>query len=171
MNVSWSKLNLLTFFFSYHVGRKNSVNQGFTLVVIEEIVLKARFLCFFLCVYISFFPCFPLHIFQVVSLIPSAALLDSLLQVKASFVVHWFKVHLMGWLSKIFKVSNHKVSDGRYGLRYDTDTSPNHQSTSSVCLCLYFVYFSWWDWLLAWSYAVFHISLFLSVLLVVFSVA
>ncbi|EYU32810.1 hypothetical protein MIMGU_mgv1a005400mg [Erythranthe guttata] len=37
----------------------------------------------------------------------------------------------MGWLSKIFKVSNRKVSDGRYGCRHETDTLANRQSTSS----------------------------------------
>ncbi|KAK6130951.1 hypothetical protein DH2020_035306 [Rehmannia glutinosa] len=36
----------------------------------------------------------------------------------------------MGWLSKIFKGLNHKVSDGQYDWRYGTDTVDNHQSTS-----------------------------------------
>ncbi|KAK6118904.1 hypothetical protein DH2020_047357 [Rehmannia glutinosa] len=36
----------------------------------------------------------------------------------------------MGWLSKIFKGSNHKVSDGQYDWRYGTDAVDNHQSTS-----------------------------------------
>ncbi|GFQ06519.1 protein da1 [Phtheirospermum japonicum] len=35
----------------------------------------------------------------------------------------------MGWLSKIFKGSNHKI-DGQYDCRYGTDTVENHPSTS-----------------------------------------
>ncbi|GER42650.1 hypothetical protein STAS_19451 [Striga asiatica] len=36
----------------------------------------------------------------------------------------------MGWLSKIFKGSNHKVSERRYDWRYGADTVDNHQSNS-----------------------------------------
>ncbi|XP_073035554.1 protein DA1-like [Primulina eburnea] len=36
----------------------------------------------------------------------------------------------MGWLSKILKGSNHKVSEGHYDLRYGTDTLENDPSTS-----------------------------------------
>ncbi|KAL2242046.1 UNVERIFIED_CONTAM: Protein DA1-related 1 [Sesamum indicum] len=36
----------------------------------------------------------------------------------------------MGWLSKIFKRPNHKVTDGRYDWRYRADTMGNLQSTS-----------------------------------------
>ncbi|KAG8377718.1 hypothetical protein BUALT_Bualt08G0061900 [Buddleja alternifolia] len=36
----------------------------------------------------------------------------------------------MGWLSKIFKGSNHKVSEGRYDWRYGSDAVENHPSTS-----------------------------------------
>lgn len=35
----------------------------------------------------------------------------------------------MGWLSKIFKGSNHKVSEGRYDWRYGADTVENHPSS------------------------------------------
>ncbi|KAK6131169.1 hypothetical protein DH2020_035089 [Rehmannia glutinosa] len=38
--------------------------------------------------------------------------------------------HLMGWLSKIFKGSNHKVSEGRCDWSYEADTVENHPSTS-----------------------------------------
>ncbi|KAH6824282.1 DA1 [Perilla frutescens var. hirtella] len=36
----------------------------------------------------------------------------------------------MGWLSKIFKCSDHKVLDGHYDWRYGTETAENHQSSS-----------------------------------------
>ncbi|KAL3639238.1 hypothetical protein CASFOL_017145 [Castilleja foliolosa] len=36
----------------------------------------------------------------------------------------------MGWLSKIFKGSDHKVSEGLYDLKYEADAVENHPSTS-----------------------------------------
>ncbi|KAL0314758.1 UNVERIFIED_CONTAM: protein DA1 [Sesamum angustifolium] len=38
----------------------------------------------------------------------------------------------MGWLSKIFKGSNHKLSEGRYDWRYGADTVENHPSADTV---------------------------------------
>lgn len=41
-------------------------------------------------------------------------------------------VQLMGWLSKIFKTSDHRTSEGHYDLRYGSDAVENHPSTSWV---------------------------------------
>lgn len=46
----------------------------------------------------------------------------------------------MGWLSRIFKGSNHEVSHGEYNWRYEDNTAANgnHPSTSWVNIALYF---------------------------------
>lgn len=66
-------------------------------------------------------------------LYPSAALLNSLPQVKTSLTTHWL-IHLMGWLSKIFKCSDHKVLDGHSDWRYGAETAETHQSASLVSI-------------------------------------
>ena len=39
---------------------------------------------------------------------------------------------IMGWLSKIFKGSSHKISEGHYHGRYEGDTVQNEPSCSGV---------------------------------------
>ena len=40
--------------------------------------------------------------------------------------------HIMGWLSKIFKGSSHKVAEGRYDMNYGSNTDGNIASSSWV---------------------------------------
>jgi len=41
-------------------------------------------------------------------------------------------IHVMGWLSKIFKGSNHNISEGHYYGNYGQDANYNAPSTSGV---------------------------------------
>lgn len=47
----------------------------------------------------------------------------------------------MGWLSKIFKGSDHKISEGHYNANYREDTDYYLPSTSGVMQLLTSLYF------------------------------